>query len=617
MMRRSGLQFPQRSFPKAAVLRLVAFFLLVVSLPAALPLNELSVQRYMKDVAFLASPDMNGRGNGTPELERAADFIATQFREAGLRPAGEGNSFFQAFEVTTGTEFGPGNRLEMDGIDARYNQDFVTVPFSARGSFDGGVVFAGYGITAPDLEWDDYAGIDVKGKAVVVFRHQPEEANPKSKFAGTAHATFINKAINARNHGARAIIFITDPTHANEPDDITKATLALEATEQGVIAMHASRESVMPLFKRAGRDMTDVQRSMDASLRPESFEFTGSRVILNADVNRIRRTVRNVLAAVPGADPQLSNEWIVIGAHYDHLGIGGRSSLSQADTGKPHLGADDNASGTSGLLELARLVSRHRQDFKRSVLFIAFSGEELGLFGSNHFVNNPTVPANSITGMINMDMIGRQRNNRLDVMGTGTSPDFRSWVEEANKPVGLTLNLSDGGHEGSDHISFSSKRIPVLFFFSGLHEDYHRPSDTADKINGEGAIKILSVVAGVAEQMANVAARPQYTEVRRPDPPAGGAAGGGGGYGPWFGSVPDFRDDLNGVLFADVRSDSPAGKAGLRAGDLLIEFAGQPIRNLQEFTYALGSRKPGDVVQVAVRRDGKVIRVDVTLEVRR
>jgi hypothetical protein len=596
-------------------LRLAVLLSLVLSVPATpaqLPDDELSAQRYMKDVSFLASPDLKGRGNGTPELERAADYIAAQFREAGLRAG------FQRFELMTGTEFGSRNTLELDGVAAKYNQDFVTVPFSSRASFDGRAVFAGYGITAPDLGWDDYAGIDVKDKAVVVFRHQPEESNPQSRFAGTTHATFINKAINARNHGARAIIFVTDPNHAGDPDDATKATLALEGSEQEIIAMHATRESLLPLFKRAGRDMAEIQKTMDASLRPQSFEFAGSRLRLNADITRIRKTVRNVLAPVPGTDPQLSREWIIIGAHYDHLGLGGRGSLSQAELGKPHLGADDNASGTSGLLELARLVSRHRQSFKRSVLFIAFAGEELGLFGSNHFVNNPTVPAGSIAGMINMDMIGRQRNNRLDVMGTGTSPEFRKWVEDANKPVGLTLNLSDGGHEGSDHISFSSKRIPILFFFSGLHEDYHRPSDTADKINGEGAVKILSVVAGVAEQMANVSSRPQYTEVRRPDPPAGTTGNvGGPGYGPWFGSVPDFRDDLNGVLFADVRSDSPAGKAGLKAGDLLIEFAGQPIRNLQEFTYALGSKKPGEVVNVAVRRDGKVLRVDVTLEVRR
>jgi membrane-associated protease RseP (regulator of RpoE activity) len=318
---------------------------------------------------------------------------------------------------------------------------------------------------------------------------------------------------------------------------------------------------------------------------------------------------------VQGSDNQLNKEWIVVGAHYDHLGLGDRSSLAPSLIGQIHHGADDNASGTAGVLELARLAVRNRQAFKRSILFMTFAGEELGLFGSRHFVDHPTVPLGSITAMINMDMIGRVKADRLDVLGVGTSPEFSAWVEEANKPVGLKLNLSNAGREGSDHISFDGKHIPILFFFSGLHEDYHRPSDTADKINAKGAVQILSVIANIAERLTNAPARPLYTEVRQERPVQAG--GGGGGYGPYFGSVPDFRDDLNGVLFADVRADSPAAKAGLKAGDLMVEFGGQPVRNLEEFTYVLSNKKPGDVVVVVVRRNNETLRVNVTLEVRR
>jgi hypothetical protein len=586
---------------------------------AALPVSELSADRYSQHVTLLASEEMKGRGNGTPELERAAEYIAREFRAYGLKPAGDGNSFFQKFEITTGTAFGSKNSLAVQGVAAKTGSGFVTLPLSASGTYDGAVVFAGYGMTAPELMWDDYAGIDVTGKAVVVFRHQPQEMDARSRFAGTSHATFINKAINARRHGARAIIFITDPNnHAPEADDVTRATRSMEGVDLGLVAMHATREAVTPLFQKAGKTMADLQRAMDTDLKPQSFEFTGSRVRAVADVNKVRKTVRNVLAAVPGSDRQLSKEWIVVGAHYDHLGLGDRSSLSPSDVGKPHLGADDNASGTAGVLELARLAARNREAFKRSVLFMTFAGEELGLLGSNHFVNRPTVPVGSIVGMINMDMIGRVKNERLDIMGTGTAPELKAWVEEANKGVDLKLVLSDVGHDGSDHTSFSAKRIPILFFFSGLHEDYHRPSDTAAKINSKGAVQILSIVANVAERMANAPTRLQYTEVRPPQGPGGvPPVGGGGGYGPYFGSVPDFRDDLNGVLFADVRTDSPAAKAGLKSGDLLVEFGGEPIRNLQEFTYALGTKKPGDVVVVAVRRDGKTLRVNVTLDVRR
>jgi membrane-associated protease RseP (regulator of RpoE activity) len=219
--------------------------------------------------------------------------------------------------------------------------------------------------------------------------------------------------------------------------------------------------------------------------------------------------------------------------------------------------------------------------------------------------------------MINMDMIGRLSTRSLNVMGTGTAPDFNAWIDEANKDLGLNLTRSNGGHEGSDHISFNGKHIPILFFFSGLHSDYHRPSDTADKIDAPGAIKVLSLAAGAAERIANAPAKLQYTEVKEDRPQGGAATGGGSPYATYFGSVPDFRDDLAGVLFADVRVDSPAGKAGLKAGDLLVEFAGEPIKNLFDFTDALAAKKPGDVVAVTVKRGTQSIKVNVTLEARK
>jgi Zn-dependent M28 family amino/carboxypeptidase len=314
----------------------------------------------------------------------------------------------------------------------------------------------------------------------------------------------------------------------------------------------------------------------------------------------------------------LKKEWVVVGAHYDHLGLGDEHSLAPSQLGQIHHGADDNASGTAGVLEFAQLASQNKSAFKRSVLFITFSGEEWGLLGSNHFVNHPTVPLNSITAMINMDMIGRVNGDRVNVLGVGTSPDFKPWIEEFNKTVGLQINFSSSGHDGSDHISFDGKHIPILFFFSGLHSDYHRPSDTADKINSKGAIQVLSLVAMATERLANSPARPQYTEVHEERPAnAGIASTSGTGYGPYFGSVPDFRDDIKGVLFADVRADSPAGKAGLKAGDTLVEFGGQAIQNLYDFTYALGNRKAGETVSVVVQRNGQPLRVNVILEERK
>jgi hypothetical protein len=604
----------QRRFPLAVLLCL---FLSVSTASATLQLSELSPERYLQHVSFLASEDLKGRGNGTPELERAAEYIARQLRAYGLRPAGDNGTYFQKFEITVGAEITSRNSLRVGNTSKQRDRDFVTMPISSSGTYEGPVVFAGYGITSEALNWDDYAGVDVKDKAVLVFRHDPEETNPAGRFGREAGSptTFISKARNARQHGAKAILFITDPNnHTNELDSVGRATADLEFRDMSIVAMHVTRDAVAALFETAGKDLAEVQRAIDQARNPQSFEIPGSKIRVVSDVRPIRKTIRNVLAALPGSDSSLKDEWVIIGGHYDHLGLGDRNSMSQADVGKIHHGADDNASGTAGVLELARMASQNPQAFKRSLLFMTFAGEENGLFGSSHFVNNPTMPLSAITAMINMDMIGRLSGRRLAVMGVGTAPEFRAWIDEANKPLGLEIALSSGGHEGSDHLSFDGKRIPTLFFFSGLHSDYHRPTDTVEKIDAKGAVQVLSLVAGAAERMANAPVKIAYTEVKEDRPQT---AGGGSAYATYFGSVPDFRDDLNGVLFADVHADSPAGRAGLRAGDLLVEFGGEPVKNLYDFTDALGSKKPGDVVPVVVKRDGASIRVNVTLEVRR
>ena len=586
--------------------------------------TQLSADRYLQHVTYLASDELKGRASGSPELEKAAEYIASQFRTLGLQPAGENGTYFQTFEITTGTEFGTGNSLQIDQTSLETSKDFVPIAFSTTASFDAPVVFAGYGMTAPEFNWDDYQGIDVKDKVVVVLRHEPQELDANSKFSGTqftTHASFVNKAVNARQHGAKGIIFITDPlNHKNDADAVGPATRAIEGSNIGISAAHARQAPILDLFAKAGKDLAAIQQTMDRDLKPASFELPGSRIRMATDVVRIRKPVRNVMASIPGSDASSNasarNEWVVIGAHYDHLGLGDSNSLSPSLIGQIHHGADDNASGTSGVLELARMASANRQTFKRSLLFMTFAGEELGLLGSAHFVNNPTIPLNNIVGMLNLDMVGRMKNDQLFMGGVGTAPDFRAWLEAAAAPLALKLDFSNAVSGGSDHMSFNQKKIPILFFFTGLHAEYHRPTDTVEKINVPGAMKVMTMVYEMATRIANEPARLQYTEVVQPRP-AGGGGGGGDGYGTYFGSVPDFRDDLPGVLFADVRPDSPAGKAGLKAGDLMVEFDGKEIRNLYDFTYALQSKKPGDVVVVGVQRNGQTVKVNVTLEARR
>jgi len=583
---------------------------------AATAVADLSSSRYFEHVKYLASDDMKGRGDGSPELDKAADYIASQFKNSGLRPMGDNNTYFQKFELTTGAQLGTHNELQVSTSPLKVTEDFVPIVFSNTATFDAPLVFVGYGITAPEFHYDDYAGIDAKGKIVVVLRHEPQETDPKSPFDGTnftRHASFVNKAINAKQHGAQGIIFITDLSHTDE--QVGPATRTEETDDLGIPGIHAKRDPLLNVFKAAGKDIAAIQKQIDADLKPESFELPNSRAHISTDIVRTRKTVRNVVAGIQGSDPTLREEWVVIGAHYDHLGLGDRSSLAPSQIGQIHHGADDNASGTSGVLELARLAARNKGEWKRSVLFMTFAGEELGLLGSSNFVNHPTIPLKNVVGMINMDMIGRINNDRLFVGGVGTSPSFKGWLEEFNKQsVHLQLDYSDSGYGSSDHTSFNAKKIPVLFFFSGLHTDYHKPSDTYDKINSNGAIKVLSLVYMMADKIANEPKRLEYAEVQQPQQ---AASGGGGGYGPYFGSVPDFRDDLKGVLFADVQNNSPAAKAGLKTGDLMVEFDGKPIENLYDFTYALRSKQPGDMVVVVVKRNGQTVKVDVKLEARR
>jgi hypothetical protein len=594
------------------------FWLPMPSVSVANAGAQVSALRYADHVEFLASPAMQGRGNGSEALEDAAEYLADQFRIWGLEPAGE-DGYFQTFEATTATTFGDDNALTLGGTTGGTTLepmvDFAPMRFSDSGEVSSPVAFAGYGITAPEYHWDDYAGIDVEGRIVVVFRHEPQENDAESPFAGadsTSHAQLINKAINARQHGAAGILYILDPAGHEPAEEELLTTAESSPTENvDILAAYVRMESILPYFEQRGFDLRAVQREIDSQLVPRSFDVDGLAATLTADIDRVISPLRNVIASVEGSDPELRDEWVIVGAHYDHLGLDGEYSLEAEGAGQIHHGADDNASGTAGVLELARVAAAQPERFGRSLLFMGFAGEEIGLLGSNHFANDPTIPIENTAAMINLDMIGRLRDDRVYVSGVGTGSGFTDALEELND-TGLTLDYSDSGMGASDHMSFNIKEVPVLFFFSGLHGDYHRPSDTAEKIEVDGAMKVLSLVESIMERLAGQAEPPEYTRVDEPTP----VAGSGGGYGPYFGSIPDFRE-VEGVLFADVTAGSPADTAGLASGDILVEFNGKEIRNLYDFTYALQAEQPGNVVPVAVMRGAERIEVDVALEARR
>jgi aminopeptidase YwaD len=365
-------------------------------------------------------------------------------------------------------------------------------------------------------------------------------------------------------------------------------------------------------LKSAGQDLRAVSESIDKEMKPHSFPVAGLTVELSVDIQRDTKTVHNVAGYLPGATP----EYVIVGAHYDHLGLGDEHSLAPSLIGTIHPGADDNASGTAGVIELARWFSKQPKQ-KRGILFMSFAGEELGLLGSSWYVNHPALPLENAVAMINMDMIGRIRGGKVFLSGSGTGTTFAKLIDEVKAPAPIHLDFAEkAGYGSSDHTSFTTKQVPVLFLFSGLHGDYHKPSDTWEKIDAEDAAKLLDYVGELMRHLANDDGRPTFVRVAEPSMPATGS-GGGSGYGPAFGSIPDFNEPPKGVRFADVRDGTPAAKAGLKAGDILIEFDGKEIGNLYDFTYALRAHKPGDLVLVRVLRQGQPIEAKVLLTERR
>ena len=582
---------------------------------------QFTSQEFLDYVKFLASDELKGRGDGTPELDQAADYIAQHFRQFGLMPAGDGGTYLQHFLMTVGAELGPRNSLTFGtGKALTVKQDFIPFSFSENVTLQAPLVFVGYGITAPEYHYDDYRAIEVKGKIVLVLRHEPQENDEKSVFAGkqfTTHAGIVNKAINARKHGATAMILVNDTgNHLDKADELIRFEELAGPEKIEIATLQVKAAVADEWLKPSGHTLDELLRAIDKNLSNHSFALD-PQLSLTVDVDRTRKQVANVIAVLPGQDPELSEQCIVVGAHYDHLGLGSHESLAPRLAGQIHHGADDNASGTAGLLELADGLARSDWKPLHTVVFASFAGEEFGLLGSSYYTAHPVCPMNQSIAMLNLDMIGRISHNRLYVGGLGTSPGFPKLLEDANRTNSMgafELSTSSSGYGSSDHTSFTVREVPVFFFFSGLHSDYHKPSDTWDKIDAPGGARVVSLVARVTESLDQLKEKPQYVRVAQAATPA---MGGPGGYGPYFGSVLDFGQEHGGVKFADVHDGSPAGKAGFKGGDVLVEFDGKKIDNLYDFTYALRAHKPGDKVTVTVVRGAEKITRQVTLEVRK
>jgi aminopeptidase YwaD len=604
---------------RAHLLALALVLGCVVAVTAPVTPGPADPERYLEHVKALTSPEMEGRGAGTAGLERAAAYIVQQFKSLGLEPRGGEGSYLQPFLVTTGARLKPENHFIVRWNEREetllVEEDYIPMSFSSVGSVSGPVVFAGYGVSADEFNYDDYTHLDVEDKIVVVLRYEPDTFTEKKEGEPrryTHHSRLITKALNARQRGAKAVILVNGKLESGEEDLLLRFGTVAGPEDAGILMVQVKNAVAEKWLQAAGKSLPALQEEIESHRQPQSFALPDSLTLsLQVDIERTHATVHNILGYLPGK----TDEYIVIGAHYDHLGLGNESSLAPSLIGTVHPGADDNASGTAGVLELARLFAARRDALERGVLFAAFAGEELGLLGSSRWVNQPTRPLDKAVGMINMDMIGRIQGSKVYVGGTGTGSTFQSLLERARTNNDFQIEFSSGGYSASDNTSFTTKEIPALFFFSGLHGDYHKPSDTWEKIDAEAAARLLDLIADVGTELIAAEKRPDFVRVTSDS--AGAPVVRGGGYGPYFGSVPDFGQSENGVKFADIRPDSPADKAGLRAGDILIQFGEIPIKNLYDFTFALRKSKVGDVVEVKCLRDGEVITARVTLEQRR
>lgn len=711
------------------------------------------VARLRAHIAYLASDRLEGRRTGTPGAQQAAQYVAEEFYRYGLRPGGNtfnaskpgGSSpesgapeFFQFFPYVAGVELGKGNAMTLTTraadpstqaatLDLRVGEDWMPLGFSASGKVESApVVFVGYGITDAEQSYDDYKGADVKGKIALAFSGTPDGDNPHGRFTRAGELRF--KAAAARAAGASALVVVArednfkdDRLAALRYDNAggdaglpvvvisqqaaakilgTGSSVSLTQVEQFVGNWENRLAEAMSKYAAEHPGSTAIDGySMSNQLarrnygNPPPFEVPKNVTLsITTDVVRKEAPAVNVVGVLEGSDPKLRDEVIVVGAHYDHLGRGGEGSLAPRE-GEIHHGADDNASGTAGLLELARLLSQEREKMRRTVLFIAFGGEEEGLIGSSYYVAHPARPVEQTVAMINMDMVGRLKDDALTVGGVGTASEWRKWVESANRgykvsvdPAGaqsntsgdgaarapspsdkssgaqdakdskgvkdaknstdakgsknikaakgskdakggppfvitgtdgrvvatatpaplFALRLNEDGYGPSDHSSFYAKKVPVLFLFTGAHEDYHKPSDTADKINYEGEARVLQFAREIVYDLQAADRRPTFMVARAESNSRST------GFRVYLGTIPTYADSSDGLKLDGVREGSPAEKAGLKAGDRVVKLAGRDVRNVYDYTQALSEMKAGQEYEVELVRDGRRLTLKIT-----
>ena len=579
----------------------VAFTAWTAGPPAQAQSATAELERHAR---YLASERLTGRGVDTPGIKLARDYLAKEFAEHGLKPGGDDGSYFQSFDVAVGVTVKEPSTFAFVGEDPlKRDGQWVPLGLSASTKVEADIVFAGYGITAKDYGYDDYAGMDVKGKIVLVLRYEPPPKDDHSPFKKypeySVHSALRTKANNARDHGAVGMILV-DMNRSTDSNELLSTSSSLWRGSRSLAAAQAKREVIENRLAASGVSLSALKQQIDRSEKPGSMPLPGLRVALQVTLEEARERAENVVAVLPGRDSS-TRENIVIGAHYDHLGFGHFGARDSAAAGSIHFGADDNASGTAVLLDLARRFAQLPVKPARSIVFVAFSAEELGLHGSRHFVDRPGAVA-ATKAMINLDMVGRMQADRLTVFGTRSGDTLSRIVTTAAAQIGLNVTESDDVGR-SDHLSFYNKKIPVLHFFTGTHQDYHRATDTPEKLNYEGMGKVSDLVMASALQID--VAREPVNFVSLPSRPPREADE--QSLSAYLGSIPEYGVNAEGVQLAGVMDGSPAALAGLRPGDIIIRLASRNIAGIEDLTAALGTQKPGDEVEIVALRAGSPV----------
>lgn len=579
-----------------------------------------------KEVGFLASDKLEGRLTGSPGAKMAAEFIAGYLKKLGLQPLGDNGSYFEKFDYTAGMKLREGaNHLTIaDAAGTQsytVNKDFLPLAFTENGEVEGEVVFAGYGLSIPGKGGDaadSYTGLDVKDKIVLVLRYVPEQVSVERRQKLNMYAGLRYKALIAREHGAKGLLVVSGP---NSPRAGALVPLKYDQSgaSSGIVAASINQAVAEKLFALAGKDLQEVQSQLDVE-NPHfdgTFAIPNVKVKLACGVERIKKFDNNVVAMLSANDAG-AKETVLVGAHYDHLGHGEMGSLAhKGEEHEIHNGADDNASGTAVLLELVDYFSKLRKEkpalFKRNLAFAFWSGEELGILGSSYFADHPVFDLQNMVAYINFDMVGRLKDNNLILQGVGSSTYWKKIIEKRNVVAGFNITLQDDPYQPTDVTAFYPKGVPVMSFFTGAHEDYHRPTDDADKLNYDDMVRVANFANLIIQDLLKNEAPLDYVKVQRTKSESGSRES----MRAYLGTIPDYVSEGNGgVKLSGVSGGGPADKAGLKGGDIIIELAGQKITNIYDYTYAIDALKIGVPTKVVVLRDGEKVALTITPEAR-